>query len=105
MLKLKKTHSLHKVVKQNSTDSKKLFNLINELTGNKDHNPLPTAKLDKDLAEEFAQFFINKIEKVREQFESSPTYHAKNKNMPKLDSFTAISETNRYKLINEMPTK
>ena len=68
MLKLKKTHSIYQLVKQSSTDSKKLFKLINELTGNKDHNPLPTAKLDKDLAEEFAQFFLNKIEKIREQF-------------------------------------
>ena len=73
MLKLKKTHSLHQSVKQNSTDSKKLFKLINELTGNKDHNPLPAAKLNKVLAEEFAEFFLNKIEKIREQFESSPT--------------------------------
>ena len=65
MLKLKKTHSLHQLVKQNSTDSKKLFKLSNELTGNKDHNPLPVAKLDKDLAEEFAQVFLNKIEKIK----------------------------------------
>ena len=73
--------------------------MINELTGNKDHNPLP------DFVEEFAQFFLNKIDKIREQFVSSPTYHAKNKNVPKLDSFTAIPETNLYKLIMEMAAK
>ena len=41
---------------------KKLFKLINELAGRKDQNPLPTAKSDKDIAEEFAQFSFNKIE-------------------------------------------
>ena len=55
--------SLHQLIKQISTDPKMLFKLINELTGNKDHNSLPEAKSDKDLAEDFAQFFLNKIEK------------------------------------------
>ena len=62
ILKLKKTHNLHKLAKQNSTDTKKLFKLINKLAGNKDQIPLPEAKSDKDLAEEFAQFFFSKIE-------------------------------------------
>ena len=31
----------------------------------KDQNPLPEAKSDKDLAEEFAQFFLNKTEKKK----------------------------------------
>ena len=57
MLKFKKTHSVHQLVKQNSTDSKKLFKLVNELKGNKDQNPLIEAKSDKDLPDESAQFF------------------------------------------------
>ena len=74
MFKFKKTHSLHQLVKQNPSETKKLFKLVNELTGNKDQNPLPEAKSKKDLAEEFAQFFLNKIGKIREQFETLPTY-------------------------------
>ena len=62
MLNFKKIHSLHQLVKQNSTDSKNLFKLINDIAGNKDQNPLPASKPDKDLAEEFAQFLLNKIE-------------------------------------------
>ena len=68
MLKFKKTHSLHQLAKQNSTDTKKLLKLVNELTGNKDQNPHPQANSNKDLAEEFAQFFLNKIGKIRQQF-------------------------------------
>ena len=50
-----------KLIKQNSTDTKMLFKVVIELKGNKDQIPLPQAKSDKDLAEEFAQFFLNKI--------------------------------------------
>ena len=62
MLKFTKTHNLHQLVKQNSIHSKKLFKLITELAGNKDQIPLPTAKSDKDLADEFGQFFLHKLE-------------------------------------------
>ena len=91
MLKFKKTHSLHQLVKQNSTDTKKLFKQINELAGNKDENPLPEAKSYKDLVEKIAQFFLSKIEKIREQFESSPTYNINNKDVPKLDKFIPVN--------------
>ena len=94
MLKFKKTHGLHQLVKQNSTDTKKLFKLVNELTGNKNQNPLPQAKSNKEPAEEFAQFFHNKIEKIREQFETLTTYSINNKDMPKLEKFATLSETN-----------
>ena len=63
------------------------------------------AKSDKDLAEEFTMFFLNKIKKLSEQFESSTTYHTNNKDVPNLDNFTTMLETNLYKLIMEMPTK
>ena len=48
MTKFKKSHSLHQLVKHNSTDTKKLPKLVNALTGNKDQNHLPEAKSDKD---------------------------------------------------------
>ena len=63
MIKFTKTHSLHQLVIQNSTDTEKLFKLVNELTGNKDQIPLPEAKSDKDQVEEFVQFLLYKIEK------------------------------------------
>ena len=35
--------------------------------------PYQKAKSDKDLAEEFTQFFLNKIDNIREQFLHHPT--------------------------------
>ena len=63
MLKFKRTHSLHQLVKQNSIDTKRLFKLVNKLTRTKDQNPLLEVTSDKDLAEQFAQFFLNHSEK------------------------------------------
>ena len=105
MLKFKKTHSLHQLVKQNCTDTKNIFKLVNELTGNKEQNPLPEAKSDKDLAQEFAQFFLNKTGKITEQFETLQTYSINNKDLPKLEKSATLSETNLYKLIIEMAMK
>ena len=34
-----------------------------------------------------------------------PTYSINNKDVPKLEKFTILSETNLYKLIMEMTTK
>ena len=45
---------LQQLVKQNSPGTKKLFKLVDELTGSKDQNHVQEAKSDKDLAEDFA---------------------------------------------------
>ena len=46
-------------------NSKHLYKLIVELTGSKVENPLPEGLSDEDLAECFANFFITKIENIR----------------------------------------
>ena len=44
-------------------DSKNLFLLVNHLTGCKPEIPLLTRNSDKELADEFANFFLSKIVK------------------------------------------
>ena len=46
-------------------DSKKLFNLINNLTGRVKSNPMPPGRTDETMANEFADFFLGKINKMR----------------------------------------
>ena len=41
-------------------DTKKLFNLVNNLTISKSSNPIPDGQTDVKLAEEFATFFPEK---------------------------------------------
>ena len=53
---------------------KKLFQLVNHLTGCKPENPLPTRNTDKELVDEFADFFISKILKIRHELDKHPLY-------------------------------
>ena len=42
-------------------DSKKLYTLVSKLTGSVKDNPLPSAENDENLANEFADYFVDKI--------------------------------------------
>ena len=54
--------------------SKKLFHLGNKLMGNTTQNPLPPNKTDEELAEDFTEFFLSKIEKIRDKFINTQAY-------------------------------
>ena len=45
-------------------DVKGLYRMVNKLMGTASENPLPNHTSDKDLAEEFADFFMGKIQKI-----------------------------------------
>ena len=46
-------------------DSKALYNLVSKLTGTENTNMLPDQPRAIELAEEFAEFFLQKIEKIQ----------------------------------------
>ena len=69
-----KQQSISKRVLYCERDTKELFHLINKLTGNTLQNPLPPIKTDEELAEDFAKFFLSKIEKIRESFTNTRPY-------------------------------
>ena len=56
----KKTNTVKKI-KESNKDTKKLFSLVNNLTGSKSSNPMPEGQTDGILAEEFANFFLEKL--------------------------------------------
>ena len=57
------THTLSSQIIDAGKDTKKLFSLINTMTGSRKSNPLPPSTSDEELAGEFATFFKNKIKK------------------------------------------
>ena len=65
MLNFSKRASIVDLVHKSQNDSKKLFNLVNDILGRKTSNPLPQAKMDSQLSEDFATFFLEKIDKIR----------------------------------------
>ena len=52
---------LSKLIKNSGKDTKKLFSLVNTLTGNKSSNKMPEGQSDSMLAKEFATFFLEKL--------------------------------------------
>ena len=105
MLKFKKNDCLYRIIKANSNNTKKLFKLVSEIMGSSKPNPMPYTQSDKELAEDFAKFFRQKIDGIRHQFKHIPQYKIPPRDTPTLRSFATITKNNLLKLIMEMPTK
>ena len=59
----KNHHSLHTLILENKHDTKKLYKFIKNIISGKTQNPMPPNKTDEELANEFANHFLEKIEK------------------------------------------
>ena len=79
-------------IKSSKGDTKKLYKLVYGLMGDVKSNPLPDHTDDAKLAEEFADFFIAKIQAIRDDIE----HHEKFK--PTIRSTNSFME---FKLYNE----
>ena len=77
----KKTAISNKV-QEVGTDAGKLYKLLNNVLGRKKHNPLPDGESYERLSEEFAEFFLDKISRLRAKLDDIPTY---NPNMRQID--------------------
>ena len=58
-----KNQTISKKINERRNNTKQLFHLINNITMSKTAKPMPEGKMDAQLAEEFASFFLQKIEK------------------------------------------
>ena len=57
---------LSELVTDCSRAAKKLYKLVNNITGTNTANPMPPSKADEVLTEEFADYFLNKIKTIRD---------------------------------------
>ena len=91
----KKVDSINKIIIENGRDAKKLYTVFNNMTGNISENPLPDLESDEKLANNFADFFIHNIQKIRDSLEHHPKYDPrKSTTRPKevLSQFREVSE-------------
>ena len=83
-------------------NSKHLHKLIAELTGLKAENPLSEGLSDEDLAEYFANFFIGKIENIRDKLNNYTLYSPiENNPIGKPSEFKPLSTDEIRKLIGK----
>ena len=105
MLENSKVSVLSKKIDECGRDSKKLYKLITELTGGPKENPFPANIDNEDLANKFADFFLNKIKKIRLDLEGCPKYEPQERECKILDNLAPLSEDEVKSIICDMPTK
>ena len=84
---------------------KKLYRLVNCLIGRKADNPLPEYTDPEAVANEFADYFMDKIKKICDSLENSPKYTPRGKPKGVLSHLRSITEEELIWTINGMPTK
>ena len=68
-------------------------------------NPLPEHENEENLANEFADYFIGKIEKIRQELNTNSRYTPSNDNIPTLSRFTEVTQDEVQKIIMNLATK
>ena len=106
MLKEAKRNTISEKIYACNRDTRKLYKLVSELTSSVKENPLPLGKSNKDLAEEFVEFFLLKIQRMYDSLEgfeklSLQHYHGASK----LSSFTPMTELEIVNVMNGMTSK
>ena len=98
LLQLAKRESINVLIKSFSGNVKEIFNLVNNLTGTKQKNPLPA---EENLPDKFASFFLDKITKIRNLLDHIPPYEPQPQShlINNLADFTPLTEDVVYNLI------
>ena len=87
------------------SNSKKLFQLLNHLTGHKPEIPLLTRNSDKELMDEFASYFLNKIVRKREGLDDQPLYQSSKNDPPEFSNFKEVSKDQVQRLVMRTKSK
>ena len=89
-------------LESNNNNSQMLFQILHQLTKGQHDNPLPDCSSHEELANNFADFFIQKIEKIRSQFQQSKLYTPPSQKCKNLTQFRPISDEETLKILNNM---
>ena len=82
--------------------SKTLYKITKSLTSYASENTLPTATSPKELANTFANFFVDKVYKIRSKFQNDENYQIPTRNYKTLLNFQTITEEELIKTIKTM---
>ena len=95
---------MHILIKLNDTKNKakNLYRILRSLTKPKDANPMPSTKSPSDLPDKFADFFLNKIRKIREQCHDTDTVKTYHRKCTGFNSFLPIDREEILNIIKKM---
>ena len=99
------TQVLSEKVSGCSQDTKKLYSIVNGLIGRTVENPMPESESDEQLAEDFADYFMEKIKKIWDSLSGYQKYKLNHKSTPTFSAFKPITKEEAAKLIGKMASK
>ena len=92
-------------VNQCNRDMRQLFRLVSEITSSTKDNPLPDGKSSQELVDQCAEYFINKIQIIRNNLNSYDKYVDEPEQVPTLGEFEQLMEDEITKVIMSMTSK
>ena len=106
ILKSLKVQSISEKVTECEHDIKKMYRLINNITGRTAENPMSKSDSDETLMNDFANFFIDKIWKICDALQQHDKYTpTRNTNVKLLSCFREMTEDEVIKIIEGMSPK
>ena len=106
MLTCKKRSSISSKVLNARGNIKELYQITNNLTSHHSENPMPEGLSEQELADEFSDFFLDKINKIRLLFEDTDVLTIKpREDVPVFTKFAPMSESEVRSIIMGMKTK
>ena len=84
---------------------KKLYNLVYGLLGKEKSSPLPDHTDEESLVNDFANYFMSKIGKIREELEGYPLYKPQGQNVREFSNFRLFSNEEVRTIIKGMKMK
>ncbi len=111
LLNENKSDFFKKLIDENKDNPHDLFKVMNSALNRKQDTQFPPHSSDTDLANEFSDFFTDKIDKIRDkldnesQHQSTDIIHEIGKFNTTLSEFTPLSEDQVRELVKKSPTK
>ena len=107
-MKLEKQKYYSSLVLENEKDQKQLFKIVKDLSKESKQTTLPKYDSDAQLADDFGDYFIEKVDKIREKFPTTTDFDKYDKHDESFASFAnfePVSAENVKKLVMQSPSK
>ena len=86
-------------------DTKKLYTLVNKIAGHTSENSMPKHDSNDQFAEEFANYFMDKIKKIRDDLEHHPKYIPSVREVESFSNFRLMTKDEVSTIICKMASK
>jgi hypothetical protein len=96
-----KWEHVNSAIQECGNDAQKLYTVVNKLTGRQKVSALPDEENSSVLADKFAEFFMSKIHKIRNNLKDYPLFDPPIRQCTQLSAFRSFNEEAISKLVSK----